>query len=43
MPRFGKRSNVNLASCDERLQKIFNKVIQHVDCSVLEGHRGEER
>ena len=38
-----KRSNVNLASCDERLQKIFNKVIQHVDCSVLEGHRGEER
>tara|TARA_E500000331_G_C17227762_1_gene701143 strand:+ start:1353 stop:1745 length:393 start_codon:yes stop_codon:yes gene_type:complete len=43
MPRFGKRSNVNLASCDERLQKVFNKVIQHVDCSVLEGHRGEER
>ena len=43
MPRFGKRSNVNLASCDERLQEIFNKVIQHVDCSVLEGHRGEER
>ena len=43
MPRFGKRSNVNLASCDERLQKVFNEVIKHVDCSVLEGHRGEER
>lgn len=43
MPRFGKKSNVNLASCDERLQKVFNKVIKHVDCSVLEGHRGEER
>tara|TARA_Y100000310_G_C20381825_1_gene668510 strand:+ start:309 stop:659 length:351 start_codon:yes stop_codon:yes gene_type:complete len=25
------------------LQKVFNEVIKYVDCSVLEGHRNEER
>ena len=43
MPRFGKRSRERLATCDERLQRVFNEVINYVDCSVLEGHRGEER
>ena len=43
MPRFGKRSRNNLESCDERLQKVFNEVIKHVDCSVIEGHRSAER
>ena len=43
MPRFGKRSKERLATCDERLQKIFNEVIKYIDCSVLEGHRGEDR
>ena len=43
MPKFGRRSKERLATCDERLQKVFNEVIKHVDCSVLEGHRGEER
>lgn len=43
MPRFGNKSKKNLATCDERLQKIFNEVIKHVDCSVLEGHRDEYR
>ena len=43
MPRFGKRSKANLATCDERLQKLFNEIINYVDCSVLEGHRSEER
>ena len=43
MPRFGKRSKKNLATCDERLQKVFNEVIKHVDCSVIEGHRSAER
>lgn len=41
--RFGKNSRDNLATCDERLQKVFNEVINHVDCSVLEGHRSQER
>ena len=43
MPRFGRRSKERLATCDEKLQKVFNEVIKHVDCSVLEGHRSEER
>ena len=43
MPRFGKRSKERLATCDERLQKLFNEVINYVDCSVLEGHRSSAR
>lgn len=43
MPRFGRKSKERLASCHPDLQLIFNKVIEYVDCSVLEGHRGEER
>ena len=43
MPRYSKRSKKRLATCDERLQKVFNEVIKYVDCSVLEGHRSEER
>lgn len=43
MPRFGKRSRANLSTCDDRLQKLFNEVIKHVDCSVTEGHRSKER
>ena len=43
MPRFGKRSRNNLATCDDRLQKVFNEVIKTVDCSVIEGHRSGER
>ena len=43
MPKFGKRSKERLATCDERLQKVFNEVIKYIDCSVLEGHRGEAR
>ena len=43
MAKFGKNSKERLATCDERLRKVFNEVIKHVDCSVLEGHRSEER
>ena len=43
MPRFGKRSKERLSSCHEDLQDLFNEVIKHVDCSVLEGHRSAER
>ena len=43
MPKFGVRSRSNLESCDKRLQRVFNKVIEYVDCTVLEGHRSEDR
>tara|TARA_R100001530_G_scaffold59945_1_gene43343 strand:- start:1030 stop:1422 length:393 start_codon:yes stop_codon:yes gene_type:complete len=41
MPRFGKTSNSRLETCDTRLQKLFNEVVKHFDCSILEGHRGK--
>ena len=41
MPYFGRRSRTALATCDDKLRKVFNEVIKHVDCSVLCGHRGE--
>ena len=43
MAKFGKSSRARLATCDDELQKVFNEVIKYVDCSVLEGHRGQER
>ena len=42
MPTFGAKSLEQLATCDERLQKVFTEVIKHFDCTVLEGHRGQE-
>ena len=43
MPHFGKSSKKRLITCDSKLQEIFNEVIKHVDCSVLEGHREKDR
>jgi len=43
MPYFGKKSKERLNTCDNKLQKVFNEVIKHVDCSVLEGHREKDR
>ena len=43
MPKFGRSSRTRLDSCEPDLQKVFNEVIKYVDCSVLEGHRGQER
>ena len=31
-----------LATCDVRLQKVFNEVIKYYDCTVTCGYRGEE-
>ena len=43
MFKFGKKSRTNLDTSHPLLQKVFNEVIKHVDCSVLEGHRDERR
>ena len=43
MPKFGKRSRERLDSCHGDLRMVFNEVIKHVDCSILEGHREKER
>ncbi len=39
---FGKRSRKELATAHPDLQKLFNEVIKHFDCSVICGHRGRE-
>ena len=43
MPHFGRKSKERLNTSDSNLQKVFNEVIKHVDCSVLEGHREKDR
>ena len=43
MPRFSKRSLGRLETCDERLQELFKEVVKRFDCTIIEGHRGEER
>ena len=40
--KFGTRSSKNLAEAHPLLQRLFNEVIKHIDCSVIEGHRGQE-
>lgn len=42
MPSFSHSSEDKLDTCDKRLQDLFNVVVKHWDCTVLEGHRGEE-
>jgi len=42
MPKYGNISTERLATCNEKLQKVFNRVILYHDCSILCGFRGEE-
>ncbi|MFK0570139.1 hypothetical protein [Endozoicomonas sp.] len=41
MYHYSDSSKRHLASCDERLQLVFNKVIEYYDCTIICGHRGE--
>ena len=43
MPAFSIRSRRRLGSCHPDIQRVFNKVVQTVDCSILEGHRRKKR
>jgi len=42
MPTFSKSSAEKLATCDERLQRLFNEVIKYTDCTVVCGTRNKE-
>ncbi len=42
MPRYSNKSKDRLRTCDDRLQRIFEEVIKHFDCTILCGHRGYE-
>ncbi len=39
MPKFSNRSLQILGTCDARLQKVFNEVIKHWDCTIIDGKR----
>ena len=43
MASFSPRSLNKLSSCDPRLKELFMDVVKVYDCTVLEGHRSEER
>jgi len=40
--KFSKKSKAQLATCHEDLQRLFNEVIKHHDCTIIEGHRNQE-
>jgi peptidoglycan L-alanyl-D-glutamate endopeptidase CwlK len=42
MPSFGEVSTKRLATCHLDLQRLFNEVVKHFDCTVICGHRGEK-
>ena len=42
MPKFGNKSKKNLETCHPDLQRLFNEVIKHYECTVTCGYRGEE-
>ena len=41
MPRYSNRSAIKLAECDERIQRVFNRVIGTIDNTRLVGYRDE--
>ncbi len=42
MPHFSDRSVERLSSCHRDIQKLFNVVIVHFDCAVIQGFRGRD-
>lgn len=42
MPKFSPKSQEKLAECHPDLQRLFNEVVKHWDCAILEGHRPKE-
>lgn len=42
MPSYSESSKTKLSQCHPDLQRLFNKVIENYDCSILVGQRNEE-
>lgn len=42
MASFSTHSKTQLATCDQRLQRIFNVVVLGWDCRIIQGRRGQE-
>ncbi len=43
MPSFSHVSTERLLSCHPDLVRLFQRVVEDFDCSIIDGHRGEER
>jgi len=43
MPEFSGQSKGRLLTCTQRLQDLFNEVVKHWDCTIVEGHRDQKR
>jgi len=43
MPKFSKRSRERLGTCHVDLDRLFSTIVRFFDCTILEGHRSEER
>lgn len=43
MPYFSKTSMKRLSTCHPLLQELLHEVVRTKDCTVLEGHRSQER
>lgn len=43
MPQFGRSSKSRLETCHPDLQRVFNRVVETYDCSILEGAREKSR
>jgi len=39
--KYSTKSQANLSECHPSLQNLFNEVIWHRDCSIVEGYRGQ--
>lgn len=42
MPSYGGTSRAHLSTCHRNIQKVFYKVIERYDCTVIIGHRDKE-
>ena len=42
MFKFSTKSKTELSTCHEDLQRLFDKVIEGYDCSILQGYRSNE-
>jgi peptidoglycan L-alanyl-D-glutamate endopeptidase CwlK len=43
MPQFSQASKDRLSTCHPDLQRLFNEVVKRYDCTIIEGHRTDER
>lgn len=43
MYQYSERSKLYLATCHPDIRNVFNTVIKHRDCTIIEGHRPQEK